>query len=60
MQRGMTGRLEVTAVGGERVEAFYPCGPDGNGRVGRLLIAFLLQHDGVLRQPLLYLSPYLK
>jgi Fic family protein len=33
---------------------------DGNGRVGRLLIAFLLVHRGVLRRPLLYLSHYLK
>lgn len=33
---------------------------DGNGRVGRLLIAMVLHHDGVLRQPLLYLSLYLK
>lgn len=33
---------------------------DGNGRVGRLLIAMVLHHEGVLRQPLLYLSLYLK
>ena len=33
---------------------------DGNGRVGRLLIAFLLVHRGVLHRPLLYLSYYLK
>jgi Fic family protein len=33
---------------------------DGNGRVGRLLISFLLCHAGVLREPLLYLSLYLK
>jgi Fic family protein len=33
---------------------------DGNGRVGRLLITFLLCHAGVLSQPLLYLSLYFK
>ena len=33
---------------------------DGNGRIGRLLIAFILHHDGALSQPLLYLSLYFK
>jgi Fic family protein len=33
---------------------------DGNGRVGRLLIALLLHHGGLLSQPLLYLSLYFK
>jgi Fic family protein len=33
---------------------------DGNGRVGRLLITFLLCHAGVLREPILYMSLFLK
>jgi Fic family protein len=33
---------------------------DGNGRIGRLLIAFILHHDRLLSQPLLYLSLYFK
>ena len=33
---------------------------DGNGRVGRLLITFLLVHAEVLGRPLLYLSYFLK
>lgn len=33
---------------------------DGNGRIGRLLIAALLEHWGLLTEPLMYLSGYLK
>jgi Fic family protein len=33
---------------------------DGNGRLGRLLITFLLCAEGALREPLLYLSLYFK
>ncbi|MDE2046859.1 MAG: Fic family protein [Betaproteobacteria bacterium] len=33
---------------------------DGNGRIGRLLIAALMEHWGLLKEPLMYLSGYLK
>lgn len=33
---------------------------DGNGRIGRLLIAVLMEHWGLLPEPLMYLSGYLK
>lgn len=33
---------------------------DGNGRIGRLLISALLEHWGMLAEPLVYVSGYLK
>ncbi len=47
------------AVAHAQFETIHPF-IDGNGRVGRLLITFLLCHRGVLHRPLLYLSHYLK
>lgn len=33
---------------------------DGNGRIGRLLVSFLLCAEGAIREPMLYLSLYFK
>ena len=39
-------------------EAIHPFG-DGNGRVGRILNSLYLVHQGLLEQPILYLSRYI-
>ena len=49
-------RAGISHVQFETIHPFL----DGNGRVGRLLITFLLCHEGVLQEPLLYLSLYFK
>ncbi len=51
--------LVRTALAHVQFETIHPF-LDGNGRVGRLLITFLLCQAGVLREPLLYLSLYFK
>lgn len=51
--------LARAALAHVQFESIHPF-LDGNGRVGRLLITLLMCHAGVLREPLLYLSLYLK
>lgn len=53
------GALVKTALAHVQFETIHPF-LDGNGRVGRLLIAMILHNEGVIRQPLLYLSLYFK
>ena len=48
-----------TALAHVQFESIHPY-LDGNGRVGRMLIALLLDHWKLLSSPLLYLSVYLK
>lgn len=49
-------RIGLTHAQFETIHPFL----DGNGRVGRLLITFLLCEQGTLQSPVLYLSHYFK
>lgn len=51
--------LVKVALVHQQFETIHPF-LDGNGRMGRLLIAALLEHWGLLPEPLMYLSDYLK
>jgi Fic family protein len=54
-----TPTLIRTALAHVQFESIHPF-LDGNGRLGRLLITFLLCAEGALREPMLYLSLYFK
>jgi Fic family protein len=58
-QPSRTPPLLKAALAHVQFETIHPF-LDGNGRVGRLMIALILCAEGVLRAPMLYLSLYFK
>jgi Fic family protein len=58
-ERADASPLIDVALAHYQFEAIHPFG-DGNGRVGRMLIALMLSESETLPQPLLYMSPWLE
>lgn len=58
-EKGTTSTLIKAGLAHLQFESIHPF-LDGNGRLGRLLITFILCIEGTLKEPLLYLSLYFK